>query len=218
MPYSECWRSFLKTMRTLTIILFLVTLSSYGQEMNPVKLGLGIVEIQDTYNESRIVTIYRDRNLNEKIEDFRLYGKLNRIWPYFFKPDYGLCSFVCLEKTKAYFRILINDKEEGFLKNENDKHFKTWESLLINSTVERLDINSNPLKESPGDDQRAIVLTYTIKVDRLEVIDVIELKGQHWINVRFSKSGQMPCTPDCGTGWIKWREGDKLLVDILRLC
>jgi len=205
-------------MRVLTTILFLAAFSSYGQDGHPVKIGLGIVEIRDTYDESRIVTIYRDKNFSEKIEDFRLYGKLIRIWPYFFKPDYGLCSFVCVEKTQSYFRILINDREEGFLKNDNEKYFKTWESVLINSTVERLDIKVNPLKENPGDDQRSIDLTYTIKGDRLEVIDVIELKGQHWINVRFSKSGEMPCSPDCGTAWIKWRDGDKLLVNILRLC
>jgi hypothetical protein len=205
-------------MRIPTILLFLATFPSYGQDSNPVKIGLGIVEIRDTYDESRIVTIYRDKNFNEKIEDFRLYGKLNRIWPFFFKPDYGLCSFVCLEKTQTYFRILINDNEEGFLKNDNEKHFKTWESLLVNSTVERLDIKANPLKEDPEDEQRSIDLTYNIKVDRLEVIDVIELKGQHWINVRFSKSGEMPCSPDCGTAWIKWKEGDKLLVNIFRLC
>lgn len=205
-------------MRTLTTILFLVTLSSYGQEKNPIRLGLGIVEIEDTYDESKVVTVYRDRDLKEKIEDFKLYGQLKRIRPYYFKPDYGICSFVCLEKTKDYFKILINDKEEGFLKNDNDKYFKTWESLLINSTVERLDIKSNPLKANPGDNQPSINVSYSIKADRLEVIDVIEINGQHWINVRFSKSGTMPCLPDCGTGWIKWKAGDKLLVNILRLC
>ena len=132
-----------------------------------------------------------------------------------------LCLFVCLEKTKGYFKILINDKEEGFLKNDNEKYFKTWESLLINSTVERLDLKSNLLKLKPGDNEMTISLEYEVKVDRLEVIDVIEINGQHWINVRFSKTGKVPCdkgTPDCGTGWIKWKLEGKLLVNILLLC
>ena len=208
-------------MRTLTIILFLLTLTSYGQENNPIKLGIGIIAITDTYDESKIVTVYRDKDFNEKIEDFKLYGQLKRVWPYYFKPDYGLCSFVCLERTNEYFKILFNDKEEGFLKNDNEKYFKTWESVLINSTVERLDLKSNPLKLKPGDNQTTISLEYEVKVDRLEVIDVIEINGQHWINVRFSKTGKVPCdkgTSDCGTGWIKWKSGDKLLVNILLLC
>jgi len=208
-------------MRTLTTILFLLTLTSYGQENNPIKLGLGIIAIADTYDESKIVTVYKDKDFKEKIEDFKLYGQLKRIWPYYFKPDYGLCSFVCLEKTKGYFKILINDTEEGFLKNDSEKYFKTWESLLINSTVERLDLKSNPLKLKPGDNQTTISLEYEVKVDRLEVIDVIEINGQHWINVRFSKTGKVPCdkgTSDCGTAWIKWKSGDKLLVNILLLC
>ncbi|MFN7704647.1 MAG: hypothetical protein ACK5OS_08485, partial [Chryseotalea sp.] len=96
-------------MRTLTTILFLLTLTSYGQENNPIKLGLGVIAIADTYDESKIVTVYKDKDFKAKIEDFKLYGQLKRIWPYYFKPDYGLCSFVCLEKTKGYFKILIND-------------------------------------------------------------------------------------------------------------
>ncbi|MFN9863971.1 MAG: hypothetical protein ACK55U_11260 [Bacteroidota bacterium] len=208
-------------MRTLTTILFLLTLTSCGQENNPIKLGLGVIAIADTYDESKIVTVYKDKDFKAKIEDFKLYGQLKRIWPYYFKPDYGLCSFVCLEKTKGYFKILINDTEEGFLKNDSEKYFKTWESLLINSTIERLDLKSNPLKLKPGDNQTTISLEYEVKVDRLEVIDVIEIYGQDWINVRFSKTGKVPCdkgASDCGTAWIKWKSGDKLLVNILLLC
>ncbi len=207
-------------MRALTTILILVTLTSYGQGKNPIKLGLGIVAIKDTYDESRIVTVYKGEDLKTKIEDFSLYGQLKNVSPYYFKPDYGLCYFVCLEKTKDYFKILINDKEEGFLKNDNDKYFKTWESLLINATVERLDIKANPLKTDPTKNGETITLQHDT-VDRLQVIDVIEIKGEHWIKVQYSKSGKVPCdkgTTDCGEGWIKWKSEDKLLVNILLLC
>lgn len=210
-----------KKMRVLTTILILVTLTSYGQEKKPIKLGLGIVAIDDTYDEAKTVSVFKDKDLKTKIEDFKLYGQLKNVWPYYFKPDYGLCYFVCLEKTKDYFKVLINDKEEGFLKNDRDKYFKTWESLLINSTVERLDSKANPLRSKPNDKADLINLDYEPKVDRLEVIDVLEINGEHWINVRFSKSGKVPCdkgTPDCGEGWVKWRTGDKLLVNILLLC
>lgn len=208
-------------MRVLTTILILATLSSYGQEKNPIKLGLGIVAINDTYDESKIVTIYKDKDLKTKIEDFRLYGQLKSIWPHYFKPDYGLCYFICLEKNKDYFKILINDKEVGFLKNDKDKYFKTWESLLINAIVERLDIKANPLKSKPSDNAETITLQNQITVDRLQVVDVIEINGEHWINVRYSKSGQgliEKTTTDSGEGWVKWKAGDKLLVNILLLC
>jgi hypothetical protein len=210
-----------KQMRALTTILILVTLTSYGQEKNPIKLGLGIVAIDDTYDVSKTVTVYKDQNLKTKIENFKLYGQLKRVWPYYFKPDYGLCYFVCLEKTKTYFRILINDKEEGYLTNDSDKFFKSWESLLINATVERLDIKANPLKQKPTDNAETINLEYEFKVDRLVVSDVIEINGQYWIKVNYSKSGKDPFdkgTTDSGEGWVKWKAGDKLLVNILLLC
>ena len=210
-----------KKMRALTTILILVTFAAYGQSGVPTKLGLGIIAIDDTYDVSKTVTVYKDKTLKTKIEDFKLYGELRSVWPYYFKPDYGLCYFVCLEKTKDYFKVLINDKEEGFLKNDRDKYFKTWESLLINSTVERLDIKANPLKLKPTDNAEIINLEYEMTVDRLEVVDVVEINGEHWIKVNYSKSGKDPFdkgTADSGEGWVKWKAGDKLLVNILLLC
>ena len=208
-------------MRALTTILILVTFVAYGQDGVPTKLGLGIVAIDDTYDESKIVTVYKDKDLKAKIEDFKLYGQLKKVWPYYFKPDYGLCYFVCLEKTKTYFKILINDKEEGYIINNSDKFFKSWESLLINATVERLDIKVNPLKKKPSDNAETINLDHEFKVDRLVVSEVIEVNGEHWIKVNYSKSGKDPFdkgTADSGEGWVKWKAGDKLLVNILQLC
>jgi len=207
-------------MRLLTTILFLTTLVSFGQGRNPIKLGLGIVAIDDTYDVKKIVTVYKDKGLKTKIEDFKLYGQLKNVWPYYFKPDYGLCYFVCLEKNKDYFKILVNDNEEGFLANDRDKYFKTWDSILINAGIERIDLKTNPLKLKPADNAEAINLGYEIKVDRLEVDDVIEINGEHWIKVSYSISGKVPCdkgTSDCGRGWIKWKTGDKLLINILLL-
>jgi hypothetical protein len=209
-----------ESMKAITTILILITLSAHGQGRVPTKLGLGIVAIEDTYDESKIVAVYKDKDLKTKSEDFKLYGQINRVLPYYYKPDYGLCYFVCLEKTSDYFKVLINEKEEGFLKNEKGTFFKTWESLLINSTVQRLDVKSNPIKAKPGDNQETINLGYEVKIDRLQVTDVIEVNGEHWINVKFSKSGKFPFDKDqdIGTGWIKWKSGDELLVEILLLC
>lgn len=207
-------------MRTLAGILVLATLVANGQDIVPAKAGQGIVAIKNTYGESMSVIIYKDRDLRIKAEDFRLSGQSGNVRPYYLKPDYGICYFVCIEKTKDYFRILTNNKDEGYLKNDGDRFFKTWESLLINSTVERFDIEANPIRLKPGDNNPAISMGHLVKHDRLEVIDVVEVKGEHWINVRFSKSGNYPFDQesDLGTGWIRWKSGDKLLVKILPLC
>lgn len=208
-------------MRVLTTILFLLTLTSYGQDRNPIKLGLGIIEIDNTLDESKIVTVYKDKNLKTKIEDFKLYGDHKRVWPYFDKPDYGLCYFICIAKTKGYYKILFNDKEEGFLKNDSDKYFKSWESILTTTTVQRVDIKSNPLRTKPNDRSAVIDLGYEATVDRLEAFEVVEINGENWIKVYFSKSGKDTIdrgTSDRGEGWIKWKSGEKLLVHLILLC
>jgi hypothetical protein len=206
----------------LFIILFLTTLPPWGQDSNPIKLGLGIVAIEDAYDGSKSVTIYSDKHLTTKTVDFKLSGQLNNVSPFYFKPDYGLCYFVCLEKTNDYYKILINENEEGFLKNDGDRYFVSWESLLVNKIVERVDIKTNPLRLKPGDNETIINLDFEIKADRLEIVEVIEIKGESWVKVNYSKSGKVGCdkltTDDIGEGWIKWRRGDKLLVNILLLC
>ena len=63
-------------MSALTTILILVTLTSYGQEKKPIKLGLGIVAIDDTYDESKTVTVYKDKSLKTKIEDLNFMDNL----------------------------------------------------------------------------------------------------------------------------------------------
>jgi hypothetical protein len=212
-------------MRILSI-LFLAALTSFGQGEHPIKLGLGVVAVQDTYNESKIVAIYKDKSLSARIEDFKLYsiyGNSNPsiVSPFYYKPDYGVCYFICLEKNRGFYKILINDKEIGFLANNSDNQFQAWESLLVNKTVARVDVNANPLKEKPTENGIIIDLGSNQIVDRLEVIEVVEIKDEHWIKVYYSKSGQTDCkkgTSDCGEGWIKWRSGEKLLIDLLLLC
>lgn len=207
-------------------ILFLATLTSFGQSKHPIKLGLGIVAIQDTYDESKVVAIYKDKSLTARLEDFKLYSLYSnsnpkKVSPFYYKPDYGVCYFVCLEKNRGFYKILINEKEIGFLANNSDSQFQAWESLLVSKTVARVDVKANSLKEKPIENGITIDLGSNQIVDRLEVIEVIEITGEHWIKVYYSKSGQTNCekgTSDCGQGWIKWRSGEKLLIDLLLLC
>lgn len=208
-------------MKILAAILLFTTLVCQGQEVQPSKLGLGFVVIENTYDSKKIVTIYKDKDLTSKLEDFRLYGEHKSIRPYYDKPDYGLCYFICLEKTQSYYKVLFNNNDEGFLKADSEKHFKTWESVLINSSVQRIDVKSNPLKENPSYSAANVIQENKPTVNLLQVDDVIEKNGEHWIKVKFSKSGKARCDPnigDCHEAWIKWRSGDKLLVNILLLC
>jgi hypothetical protein len=208
-------------MKALKLILILFTVATYGQESKPQKLGIGILAIDSTYNLSKTVSIYKDKNFQIKLVDFKLYGENNRISPYYFKPDYGICYFVCIKKTPKYFKILINNKQEGFLKIDENNYFKTWESLLINATVERIDIKANPIKLKPNGKSETIKIDSEIVNDRLEVIDAIEINGEYWININYSASGKLPCSSDSldsRNGWIKWKAGGKLLVKILLLC
>jgi phosphatidylglycerol---prolipoprotein diacylglyceryl transferase len=204
----------------LSVIFILISISSNGQGRNPVHTGIGIVAIADTYNQSKSVTVFKDKRLAVKLEDFKLYGGSRMIQPFYFKPDYGLCYFVCLEKTKDYYRILINDQQQAFLKANSDLYFKTWEALLINTTIERFNISTNPIRSKPADTSEVILVTNQLPVDRLLILEVLETGGESWARIKFSRSDKLPHEAphtDCGEGWIKWKKEDKLLIDLLLL-
>ncbi len=200
------------------VLLFLVSLCfvSYGQKQKPVSLGIGFTIVANPYlyedGLSYPKDIFRDENLKEKI-------KTDKIFPFFYKPDYGLFHFICLEKTKRYYKILLNDTDIAFVPNNENYIFKAWETLLLGSSVARIDKQKNPIRENPTDNDQHIIIS-DCKSDYLKVIDVIEQKGVYWIEVYFASN----CEPYPNKkemdkhGWIKWRENNRLLIEMMLLC
>ncbi|HZY81700.1 MAG TPA: hypothetical protein VFE50_19390 [Cyclobacteriaceae bacterium] len=186
----------------------------------PAKLGIGLVAITNCYDATAVVAIYKDQSLTTRAYDFHVHKPLTTVRPVRYQPDYGLCHFICLEKTKNYYRVLINDTEEGYLENKADKHFSTWEATFMqNPFVERNANDPNPVHEQPNNNS-AVVESLPSSI--FNVQQIIEVDGEDWISVQFSKSGETRCGEgpkgDCRFGWIKWRKNDKLLVNFLLGC
>ncbi len=197
----------------LTLVFALVVGIAFGQG-NPRALGSGFAVAADPYqfeNGSVPSRIYRDPELK-----IRLTGR--EVLPFFNKPDYGLYHFICLEKTAAYYKILINDNDIGYLPNDDAFRFMSWEQLMIGSPVERHSTD-NPIYERPATTSKRI--HNTCDPDRLHVKLLMERDGEYWAYVAIP----LDCEdhPDLRTkayklGWIKWRTKTELLVSILLLC
>ena len=186
-----------------------------GQNKQPKELGIGLAIAKNPYsfgNRTHPNDIYKNRELTDKIST-------NNIFPFFYKPDYGLYHFICIEKNKKYYKILINDTEIGYIPNNQNYFFKSWETLLMTASVARIDKKSNPIRKSPNDTEK-IIISNNCKFETLKVVDVIEQKGEFWIQISFATN----CNPypENGTkqktGWIKWRNMKKLLVTFQLLC
>ncbi|WP_439132079.1 hypothetical protein [Polaribacter sp.] len=191
----------------------MITAVIYGQNNQPIKLGIGFAIAENPYlfeDMSHPNTIFTDSELTKRVET-------KAINPFFYKPDYGLYHFICLEKTNDYYKVLINDSEIGYLPNNSNYIFKTWDAILLSASVQRID-QQNFIRNSFKESDNAIILN-NCKNEVLKVLDVIEINGESWLEVSFSVNCETYLEDDTELkiGWLKWRVLDKLLVRILLL-
>ena len=113
-------------MKNILIFIAFIVTSVNAQNRNPKEIGIGFAIANDPYRyEMNYIpkNLFRNKELSEK-------WTINSIFPYFLKPDYGLFHFICLEKTKEYYKVLVNDNEVGFLANDSTFYFITWISCV----------------------------------------------------------------------------------------
>ena len=196
-----------------SILFAVVVLTITAQNQQPKELGVGFVIPSNPYTYEDLSTpdnLYADKELKTKWTS-------DSVFPFFLKPDYGLYHFICLEKMENSYKVLVNDNDVGYVVNDTNYHFQAWDSILLSSKVERITLN-NPIQKDCS--IQSDTLPYPCKYERLKVEEVVRKEKEYWVKISF--------TPNCETyrtgksivqyGWIKWRDGDKLLVVIMLLC
>ena len=159
-------------------------------------LGIGLVKI-----EKQLIVI-KNQQLNKEIEE-DIYNP-KRIVPLFFKPDYDIFYMVCLERQKAYYKVLSATGDIYFVPKAEAK-FVSWEAFLSNTTgVTNLNWELNPLRETPSEQSKVISTK-----DREAIYQVINVKGD-WIEIQNEHNAHEK-------GWIQWRKADSLLIEVYLL-
>jgi hypothetical protein len=195
------------------IVLSLSASLTYGQNNEPIALGVGFVIPKNPYKfdaNSFPEQIFTDKNFTNKVNNVN-------VVPFFNKPDYGLYHFICLEKNSQYFKVLLNDSLFGYIPNNENFIFKTWETILMTASVQRVS-KSNLIRKSPSETDKTNIIN-NCKHDVLKVVDVVEIQGEFWIEVSFSVNCDLGVAErnELKSGWIQWRNANKLLVNILLL-
>ena len=160
------------------------------------RLGIGLMKI-----EKRLITV-KNQGLSEHIEE-DIYSP-KHIVPLFFKPDYNIFYVVCLERQKAYYKVLSATGDIYFVSKAEAK-FVSWEAFLSNTTgVTNLNWELNPLQEMPSEQSKMIRIK-----DREAIYQVISVKGD-WVEIRNEHNAHEK-------GWIRWRKADSLLIEVYLL-
>lgn len=191
---------------------------------NPSKtLGIGLIIVPEEFE------LFDDSLLTHSYMKWNMYSSENPpkpIIPKYYKPDYGILHFICLESTAKYHKILSNESEVKYSPIKESYHFATWEKYILESFGIRRDDEGNhekePLRSSPN------VKSTIVSIPKgYEMFCPMEVKGD-WVKVKYDcfyneennpHEGE-PCSnfiEKCQnpvTGWLKWREKNEILIDI----
>ena len=160
------------------------------------RLGIGLVKIE------KQLLVIKNQQLNKEIEE-DIYSPKHMV-PLFFKPDYNIFYMVCLERQKAYYKVLSATDDIYFVPKAEAK-FVSWAKFLRNTTgVTNLNWELNPLQETPSEQSKVISTK-----DREAIYQVISVKGD-WVEIQNEHDAHEK-------GWIRWCKADNLLIEIYLL-
>ncbi len=111
-------------------------------------------------------------------------------------------SLKCLSKDDSLYKVQYENDVIGFIpKNEKGIIFQTWEEHILSLFSVGFDEVSNPLLESPSESSKKAYY------DKDEFYHPSQIKGD-WLQVKWGSEG------DWEYGWIRWKDGEKLLVEL----
>lgn len=167
-------------------------------------LGIGLVKL----SPAKVLHAYKDPMLLQNSETYTFAQEEGMVSPKFFDENFRLCFFVCLDKTKDYYKILINPLEERYIKTGEGLDFLEWDDFLKNkefSFISRKDPVQNKLRRAPNERSRHL------RNESKTIFDMmtpLAIEGD-WVKVRYFDKNK-----NRKTGWIKWRRENKLLVNL----
>ena len=127
-----------------------------------------------------------------------------------FEPDYFLLYIKCVAETEKGYKVEIDPGNiYKFIKPSDKIELITWEKYILRSIGVVFDKSSNPLLDKPNG-----------KVREVEVVndeyEAVKIKNE-WLQLRWNISDDPDNHPEFDYGWIKWKEGDDLVIDLYHL-
>lgn len=199
---------------------------------NPLPAGAtaGLVLLNLDAPADHTVVFYRDSLLLQEWFHSGLYqwhppADFAAACPAFHKPDYGIVHFACAGQTKNAWKLQGADGTVFWVKKEMRHSFRTWEGYLQQSFGIRRALlseakKSQPLRVKPS----AIAASVAIPAGE-ERFCTMAVKGD-WVQVTWDCHHGDPayqgqnchevigdCAPPV-SGWLRWRSGQELLVDV----
>ncbi|WP_271855904.1 hypothetical protein [Patiriisocius marinus] len=155
--------------------------------------------------ESDVITCFNGQKYNR-------YNTKNPLSPWLLSlsPDYFSIAFECIETNDKFYIVRLNDDQLGYIKKDNENFTKeTVEEFVVRWTSLGFDFDriNNPLRAENSQSAKIITNELTGKY-KIWTGEVLEMKGD-WLKIKSIKEE---------IGWIKWREGEKILIRMYYAC
>lgn len=167
----------------------------YQNDQNLKSLGVGLIQ-QAKISEK--VQFYKDSSFKEPLTTNLKLG--NEVVPLLYKPDYGICFYVCTRASSKFLRLETKAGQKLFVKPSTSILFYSWNDFLTQQVVgiRSKNATSNPLRYSING---KVINTSNWSDDDEE--SVVEVKGD-WLKIK-NQTRKI-------VYWIRWKEKNKLLV------
>lgn len=201
-------------MKLLKAILFLITINATAQA----ELGIGLASIK--FNDKTVLKLYVDpydrepkhiiEFYNDEIEGTTIRdAETQEEWlkPEVFSIEYGQLIFRCKSESRFWAEIIVNNEtgETLWLKKTKTTILSTWDIFLKEMFMVSRNSFQQEIRMQPNDTAQEITF------DGEECFQVKAMKGD-WIQI-FTADHCDEVGNRLKSGWIKWKEGEKLLIE-----
>jgi hypothetical protein len=128
--------------------------------------------------------------------------------PFAFHSDYFVLALKCVGEDKSRYEVIVNEEtglKKCVKKNDPTLKFETWEDHITEAFAVSFNQEKNPLRKSPEGRVKNLDLPKEVS------FHPVEIKGD-WLKVRWDVSKKTK--NDAGSGWVRWRENNNLLVEL----
>lgn len=181
-------------------------------DIDSIKNTKGLIVLSNRYGKNDFIRFYNEDG--SLWYEFTFYyddsdGKFEyeneNFAPFSFHPDYFSLALRCVGEDESRFEVIVNE-ETGLKKfvRKADKtlKFETLENHILKTFAIDFNRTENPLRKIPEGEIKVVDLPKEI------TFHPVEVKGE-WLKVRWDNTKK-----DTDFGWIKWKENDKILIEL----
>jgi hypothetical protein len=132
--------------------------------------------------------------------------------PFAFHKDYFVLALKCVGKENGRYEVIVNETTglRKYVKADDPVlRLETWEEHILNVFAVTFNQVDNPLLDAPSGQVKKVVLS-----NAEPFFHPIEIKGK-WLKVKWKTSEETKRKePNHDSGWIRWKEGESLLVEL----